>query len=150
MFLKIFNWKTILIATLATLAVLSSLQVLQAPDRVLNDVIVEEQGGLMVLQIKTNVPLRYENHYPEGPSNYVQIKVRPISLVGANTNETMGNESILPGFIEQVPVEKVAYEGSVPGGPFLSLHFKEPVSYQVKEDPDLSGIFLFITKKSKI
>lgn len=147
---KLLNWKTILLLTVAILAVLSSLQVLQAPDAILDDVIVQEEGGMYVLQVKTNVPVRYENHYPQGPSRFVQIKVRTVSLVGSDMNEYMGAESILPGFIEQVPVMDVAYEGGVPGGPFLSIRFKEPVRYQVKEDPDLNGVFLYIPKKSRL
>jgi len=146
---KLLNWKTILLTTVIILGVLSSLQVLQAPDTILDDVIVQEEGGMYVLQVKTNVPVRYENHYPQGPSEFVQIKVRAVSFVGANTNEYMGAESILPGFIEQVPVMDVAFEGNVPGGPYLSLRFKEPIRYQVKEDPDLNGVFLYIPKKSK-
>lgn len=150
MLAKLFNWKTILFGTLATLGVLSSLQVIQAPDSILDDVIVEEEGSMLVLQVKTNVPVRYENHFPEGPSDFIQIKVRAISLVGADQNEYMGSESILPGFIEQVPVIDVAYEGDVPGGPYLSLRFKERMRYQVKEDPDMNGILLYIPKKSRI
>lgn len=150
MIFKFLNWKTILVSTAIILGVLSSLQVLQAPSSILNDVVVEEEGSMLVLKVKTNVPIRYENHFPEGPSKFVQIKVRAVSLTGADKNEYMGNESILPGFIEQVPVMDVAYEGNVEGGPFLSLRFKEPVRYQVKEDPELNGVFLFVPKKSRI
>ena len=150
MLFKILNWKTILIGTLILLGVLSSLQVIQAPDRILDDVIVEEEGGMYVLQVKTNLPLRYENHYPQGPSEFVQIKVRAVSLFGVDQNEYIGAESILPGFIEQVPVMDVAYEGNVPGGPFLSLRFKEPLRYEIKEAPELNGVLLFIPKKSKV
>ena len=145
---KILNWKTILIATLATIFVLSSLQVLQAPDKILEDVLVSEEGGLIVMHVKTNLPMRYVDHLPEGPSDFIQIHVRPISLLGAEKNEYMGNETILPGFIEQIPVLDVAYEGSVPNGPFISLRFKTPVNYQIKEDPNLEGILLYFPKKS--
>lgn len=150
MIFKFLNWKTILIGTAVILALLSSLQVLQAPTNILNDVVVEEEGSMLILKIKTNVPMRYENHFPEGPSKFVQIKVRAVSLTGTDKNEYMGNESILPGFIEQVPVVDVAYEGNVIGGPFLSLRFKEPIRYQIKEDPDLNGVFLYIPKKPRI
>jgi len=145
---KILNWKTILIATLATIFILSSLQVLQAPDKILEDVLVSEEGSLIAMQVKTNLPMRYVDHLPEGPSDFIQIRVRPISLLGSDKNEYMGNETILPGFIEQIPILDVAYEGSVPGGPFISLRFKTPVNFQIKEDPDLEGIMLYFPKKS--
>jgi len=147
---KIINWKTILLATIIVLVGLSSLQVLQPPERILEDVTVEEQGSMMVLSIKTNMPIRYENHFPDGPSKFVQIKVRAVSFSGGGGSDFIGNESILPGFIEQVPVVDVAYEGGVKGGPFISLRFKEPINYQIKEDPELDGIQIYVPKKPEI
>jgi len=146
---KIINWKTITLITFVLLGGLSSLQVLQTPERILDDVTVEEEGSMVILNVKTNIPLRYENHFPEGPSKFVQIKVRAISFSGGDGVDFMGNESILPGFIEQVPVLDVAYEGSVQGGPFVSLRFKEAVNYQIKEDPELNGIKIFIPKSAQ-
>jgi len=146
---KYLNWKTILITVLAAIFVMSTLNVLQAPDNILEDVIVSEEGSLIVLHVKTNLRLKYEDHLPsESPSEFIQIRVRPISLVGADKNEYMGNETILPGFVEQIPIMDVAYEGSVPGGPFISLRFKKPVNFQIKEDPNLEGIMLYFPKDS--
>jgi len=147
---KLINWKTILVATFILLVGLSSLQVLQTPERILDDVTVEEEGSMVILRVKTNLPLRYENHFPEGPSDFIQIKVRAISFSGGDGTDFMGNESILPGFVEQVPIIDVAYEGSVKGGPFISLRFKEPINFQIKEDPDLNGIQVFIPKNKRL
>ena len=146
---QLINWKTIALATFIVLVGLSSLQVLQTPERILDDVTVEEEGSMVILNVKTNIPLRYEDHFPESPSNFIQIKVRAISFSGGDGTDFMGNESILPGFVEQVPIMDVAYEGSVKGGPFISLRFKEPVSYQIKEDPDLNGVQIFIPKSTR-
>jgi len=143
------NWKTVLVITLAVIFIMSSLKVLQAPETIFDDVLVSEEGSLIVMHVKTNLPMRYVDHLPEGPSDFIQIHVRPISLLGADKNEYMGNEAILPGFIEQVPILDVAYEGSVPGGPFISLRFKQPVNFQIKEDPDLQGVLLYFPKNVK-
>ena len=141
---KLLNWKMILIFTAIVLGVLSSLEVLQTPNSVLNDVIVQDEGGMYIVKIKTNIPIRYENHFPQGPSDFVQIKVRAVSFAGAKINEYIGEESILPGFIEQVPIKDVAFEGKVNGGPFISLRFKQPI-----RDPHFMGIFLYIPKNSR-
>jgi len=146
---KILNWKTILISILLAIFIMSTLNVIRAPDKIIEDVLVSEEGSLIVMQIKTNLPLRLENTIPQdGPSDFIQIRVRPISFLGADKNEYMGNEAILPGFIEQVPIMDVAYEGSVPRGPFISLRFAEPVNFQVKEDPNLEGIMIYFPKKT--
>ena len=140
------NWKSITLLTIIVFIGLSSLQVLQTPESILDDVTVSEEGSMVILHIKTNIPLRYENHFPEGPSKFIQIKVRAISFSGGEGSDFIGDESILPGFVNQVPIIDVAYEGSVEGGPFISLRFKEPVSYQVKEEPELTGIQVLILK----
>jgi len=146
---KILNWKTILISTLLLIFILSTLNVLRAPDKIIEDVLVSEEGSLVVMQIKTNLPLGMDDVVPQnGPSDFIQVRVRPISFLGADKNEYMGNEAILPGFIEQVPIMDVAYEGSVPGGYFISMRFKTPVNFQVKEDPNLEGILVYFPKKS--
>lgn len=147
---KILNWKTILVSTILLFVLLYSLQVLETPEKLLDDVVVTQEGNLVVLQVKTNLAIKYENHYPKGPSNFIQIKVRPVSLVSVNRNEYMGTDSILPGFIEQIPVMDVAFEGNVPGGPFISLRFKEAVNYKIKETSDLYGVKLMIPQKTTI
>jgi len=135
-----FNWKSILYATLAVLGVLYLLDVFTAPDKVLEDVLVFDEGNRVVLQVKFAVGVRYENHFPTGRTDFVQIKLREVSFGGSKKNEYIGGESILPGFVEKVPILDVAYEPNVPGGPFLSLRFKEPVTVQVTEDAGLRAI----------
>jgi len=147
---NILNWKTIILTTMFVFVMLYSLQVLDTPDKLLDDVLVTQEGNLVVLQVKTNLPIKYENHYPKGPSDFIQVKVRSVSLTDVGRNEYMGNDSILPGFIEQIPIMDVAFEGDVPGGPYISLRFKEPVNYKIKETSDLYGIKFLIPQKTSI
>lgn len=145
--MKFFNWKTILAATALFLGSMWVLQLFQTPDSILQDVLVYEEGKHNVLQIKLNIPVRYENHFPTNKTDFVQIKLRAVSLSGVEKNEYVGSEAILPGFLEQVPVSDIAYEGDVPNGPFISVRFREPVVFQVKEDPALKGVMLLFAKK---
>jgi len=142
-----FNWKTVLITTALVLGGLYSLQVLQAPDRILQDVFVFEEGNRVVLQVKFNLPVRYENHFPEKRGDFLQIKIRPIALTGIDKNEFIDKDAILPGFIELVPISAIAYEGDVPGGPFLSLRFSEPVNFTVAEDSSMRSIIIHVPKR---
>ncbi len=135
------NWKTILYATLALLAILYLLDIFSLPNKVLEDVVVFDEGSQVVLQVKFAVGVRYESHFPtSGRTDFLQIKLREVSFGGTKKNEYIGGESILPGFAEKVPVSDIAYEPNVPGGPFLSLRFKEPVTVQVNEDSSLRAI----------
>ena len=142
------NWKSIIIGTIAVLAIFSGLQMLRSPDRILHDVLVEEEAGELVLQVKFNIPVRYEDHMPASRGNLVQIKVRPVSFSDTVKNEYLGSESILPGFMAKVPITDVAYEGDVPGGPLLTLRFSQPVTFQISEGSEFSSIILRLSKKS--
>ena len=142
------NWKSIIVGTVAILAIFSGLQMLRAPDKILHDILVEEDGGKLMLQVKFNIPIRYEDHMPASFGNLVQIKVRPVSFSDTVKNEYLGSESILPGFMAKVPITDVAYEGDVPGGPLLTLRFSQPVSFVISEDSDFSSIILHLSKKS--
>ncbi len=144
--IKASNWKLSLYIVAGILAVLYGLQIIQAPETVLDDVIVFEEGDKLVVQIKFNLPVRYENHFPEGFGDFLQIKVRIVSLMGGKTNEYLNRDAILPGFIERVPIVGIAYEGNVPGGPFLSLKFSDPIKFQVGEDLNTSSIVIHVPK----
>ena len=74
------------------LAILSSLQVLQSPESIIDDILVVDEGDFLTLRIKTSVPIHYESHYPKGPSNFVQIKVSVVSLTGTEKNELLGKK----------------------------------------------------------
>lgn len=126
--------------TLAVLGLLYLLDVFTLPEKVLDDVVVFDEGTQVVLQVKFAVGVRYESHFPTGRTDFLQIKLREVSFGGTKKNEYIGGESILPGFAEKVPVLDIAYEPNVPGGPFLSVRFKEPVSVQVSEDSSLRAI----------
>ena len=143
----IINWKTILVGTIAVLAILSGLQMLRAPDRILEDVLVSDEKDHLQLQIKFGMPVRYEDHFPAGNGSLVQVKVRPVSLTDTAKNEYLGSESILPGFMALVPVTDIAYEGNVPGGPFLTVRFREPVSFKISEGPSYSSIIFSVAKR---
>ncbi|MDH5230216.1 MAG: hypothetical protein OEY38_09160 [Gammaproteobacteria bacterium] len=141
---KLLNWKIVTGVAFLGLVLLYTFQIVEAPNRLLQDVLVYEEGQKNVLQVKFNLPVRYENHFPQGPSDFVQIKIRPVSLSGVQKNEYIGSDTILPGFLEKVPVSDIAYEGDVNGGPFLSLRFSKPVNYQIAEDSSMRSILLIL------
>lgn len=144
------KWILIILALLIGLYLL---EVTQAPDKILDDVVVFDEGNHYVLQVKFATAVRYENHFPQvigrdASSDFLQIKIRTVSLSGADKNEYMSSDSILPGFLEKVPVAELAYEGSVINGPFLSLRFSQPIAFKVAEDPGLHGINIIVPKST--
>ena len=144
-----FNIKTILfVAVMAVVLLLYSLEVLRTPDRAMEDLLVFEEGDRIVLQVKFGVPVRYESHYPPSEGDFVQVKLRTVSL-GTGDNEYIGRESMLRGFAEQIPVTDVAFEPKVPGGPLLSLRFSDSTRYEVAEDLSNKSILIRLPKTSR-
>lgn len=119
---------------------LLSIQFFRTPDRIIEDLLVFKEGNAVLIQVKFAVPVRYENHFPEGKSDLLQVKVRAIGA--GETREYVGREALLRGFAEQVPLTDVAFEADVPGGPFLTLRFSEAVPYQVSEDVAKKSILI--------
>ena len=129
------NWKvTIPVSILVLLVLMYGLQLVTAPDEVIDDILVFEEGDAVVIQTKFAIPVRYENHFPEGQGKVLQVKVRTVSLTGGDQNQYIGRGALLRGFAERVPLMDVAYEGGVPGGPFVTFRFKRAVHYTIAED----------------
>ena len=141
------NWKTIIVASLLVFSGLYVIQMLQAPDRILQDVFVYDEGNRSVLQVKFSVPVRYESHVPEKRGRVLNIKLRVVAFSGADRNDYIDESTIVPGFMEKVPVTDIAYEGDVPGGPLLSIRFSEPVSFKIAEDSSLRSLLISIPKR---
>lgn len=129
------SWKiTLPLSVGAIIAVALGLQFATAPDEIIDDILVFEQGDSVVIQTRFAVPVRYENHFPEGEGEVLQVKVRTVTLTGGDKNQYIGRGALLRGFAEQVPLTDVAYEGGVPGGPFVTYRFSRPVHYGITED----------------
>ena len=141
------NWKTIIIAAIIVFSGLYLFQLAQTPDRILQDVYVYDEGDRSILQVKFNVPIRYESHLPEKQGRVINIKLRVVTLSGADRNDYIDKNSIVPGFMEKVPVTDIAYEGDVPGGPLLSIRFSEPVQFTIAEDSTLRSLLISIPKR---
>ncbi len=142
--IKIINWKIVLLCIGGLLAVLYASQILQMPDTVLDGVTVFEQGDRRIVQVKFNVPVKHEDYFPSDYGEFLQIKVRLVSLISIDKNEYLTKDDILPGHLEMVPISDVAYESNVPGGPFLTLRFDEPVKFQLMEDRSMQSIIISI------
>lgn len=137
---------------MTTIAVFSGLyviQMVQAPDRILQDVFVYDEGNRSILQVKFNVPVRYESHIPESRGRVLNIKLRVVAFSGTERNDYIDESTIVPGFMEKVPVTDIAYEGDVPGGPMLSVRFSEPVQFSIAEDSSLRSLLISIPRRKR-
>ena len=123
-----------------------SYPVIFGPSQVIESVDIFTEDETIVLQVDFSVPVRYENHFPESMGEILQIKCRLVSLGGANEKEIVSPTTLRPELVDQISLVNVTYEGGVPGGPFLTILFSEPVKYQVREDTQLKSLFVVFPK----
>ena len=50
------------------------------PSRVLEDVTAFSENNAVVVQVNFSVPVRYEDHFPQRSGEFLQIKLRLVSL----------------------------------------------------------------------
>ena len=117
-------------------------------DRMLYDVEVSETDQYDVLFIKFNLPMRYTSHFPEGKTDFVQVRLQGLAHAALDKHEHLTRAALDPKHLRHIPLSDVVYEGNVPGGPFLSLRFSVPVVFEIQEDRHLKGIRLLLPKSS--
>ncbi len=126
-----------------------------AQDSVLLDVQSQKQGDAILYSVDFGVSLYYVRHLPYAGGNVLQIQLRAAQAIdpsaanaAANTTAALiaRRESLAPATRVDEPIAFLTYEGNVPGGPYLTLRFKWPVSYTVQEGPGAKSILVRVER----
>lgn len=132
----------------ALLLILASLELspVLASEVVLQDIKLQRQGNLVLVDIDFGVALLYQKHFPQKFGEILQIQLnlseqhdRPIHKEVRQAND-MQAPADLAGFLIYV-----TYEEGVPGGPYLTLRFSRPVSFEVRAGSSLENITIAVT-----
>lgn len=120
--------------------------VLFGPSNVVKEVDIFTEDENVVLQIDFDVPIRYEDHFPEKMGEILQVKFRLVSLSNVTRKEVISPETLRPELVDLISLVNITFEGGVPGGPLLTLLFSKPVTYEVREDVQLKSLFVVFSK----
>ena len=120
--------------------------VLFGPSNVVEGVDIFTEDENVILQIDFDVPIRYEDHFPETSGEILQVKFRLVSLSEVTRKEVISPETLRPELVELISLVNITFEGGVPGGPLLTLLFSKPVTYEVREDAQLKSVFIVFSK----
>ncbi len=115
-----------------------------ATDQVIKDVVMFTDNGKAVVQVHFSGPIRYENHFPDGNSNFLQVKFHLVSLQRHAHREVVPQDLIKTEVVQRTSLMNISYEGDVPGGPFLTFLFTRPVDFSVKPSESLDSIIVEI------
>ena len=94
------------------------------------------------LDIDFHTPVRYAGHFPETHGDLFQIQLRPITIESYPENYSMMNTFLTRNLPDDANLLDIRYEGDVPGGPLIVLHFKKPVEFKIKEADGLRGLHI--------
>jgi hypothetical protein len=114
----------------------------EKPETLVADVVLTKDKEAKNLQVDFASPVRHIGHFPEKQGDLLQIKLRAISFHEFNESYSLINTFLQSHEAKENQIADIRYEGNVPGGPFLTIKFSQPVSYQVNEGEGLKAMLI--------
>ncbi len=159
-FFIVFGWLSLLLPADAA-STAKPAKASGAQEAVLQGIQITEKETAIELQVDFAHPLQYLRHFPPNSGEILQIQLQATaeppkddkadgadnaSAINPSPPATAKRESMLPPVNDVVPLVNVAYEGDVPGGPFLTLRFRYAVEYTVSGGPGGKSVVISVKK----
>jgi len=112
------------------------------PSRVIEDVTAFSENDAIVVQVNFAVPVRYENHFPERSGEFLQVKLRLVSLGKTQWKESLGLSKVRPELAKQVGLVDVGFEGDVEGGPLVTFLFTRAAEFELRQDTGMNTLMV--------
>ncbi len=113
-------------------------------DKVLDEVSIERSDGDVFVEVLFSFPLRYRSHFPADKSDELRIRMMPVRVPSSDLDAVRRRESVIPQYADAAAVDEVIYEGDIEGGPYLTVRFTRPVSYQVIPGADYRSMRVIV------
>ena len=113
-------------------------------DRILGDLLFDEQVEKTVVKIELNFPVRYIRHFPETEGEDLRIQMKPIAVGQAEREALFKRESMTAGQSNAADISEVVYEGDNIGGLLLTVYFTKARRFSVKQGNDYRSIQLVV------
>jgi len=117
----------------------------RASQVVLSDIKIEARGEDTHVVFDLGIPLHYVKHFPTNRGEILQIQLLLEEEKGREIHKEIrqGSDLTPPPGMEPLLVY-VTYEEGVPGGPYLTLRFARPVSFEVEAGESLTTLSVLI------
>ena len=138
--------KKLLFGVFGLIALMAGATGVLLPDSAIEDVFISNDAENFVYSITLSLPFEYVDHVPVEKTEVIQVSLRSNTWFGFENNEYLGSETIAPDILQSQMLTDIAYEGSVVGGPFLTIRFKEPVDYHLSVDESSNKIVIVVSK----
>ena len=123
----------------------ASSQFVSASQIVLSDIKITPRGEDTHVLFDLGIPLHYVKHFPANRGEILQIQMLMDQDIGREIHKEVrqGEELAPPAGMDALLVY-VTYEEGVPGGPYLTLRFSRPVSFNVEAGESLTTLSILI------
>ena len=120
-------------------------QAVVASQIVLSDIKITPRGNDTHVLFDLGIPLHYVKHFPANQGEILQIQMLMENETGREIHKEVrqGEELAPPPGMDALLVY-VTYEEGVPGGPYLTLRFSRPVSFNVEAGESLTTLSVLI------
>jgi len=114
--------------------------------RILTDVTfnVGEQG--FTVDVAFSFPVRYLRQFPPEQGETLQIRLGPLAVSDVDAGYLHGRESARIPRDLALPLLDLSYEGDLPGGPYLTLRFTEPMRFTVQQGVDFRSLTITVER----
>lgn len=136
--------KILTVALVGLLLFSSGLQAQPTRDRILDDVQITEDTGCAVIQVGFNFPVRYVKHFPYEFGDELRIQLEAIVISPVDEEALFTRESVKPPSHNFAKLVEIVYEGDIVGGPFLTLLFRYPVAFKVKQGANFRSMIIAV------
>ena len=134
--------KSLIAIVVAALGFYYAWPLITGPSIVIDEVTAFSENDAVVMQVNFAVPVRYENHFPESSGEFLQVKVRLVSLGKTQWKESLGLSKVRPELAKQVGLVNVAFEGDVEGGPLVTFLFTRAVEFELRQDTGMNTLMV--------
>jgi hypothetical protein len=131
---------------LLALSLLAAGQVMAQParGRIISDVTVTDKVDRIELGVEFTFPVRYMGHFPEDYGDTIEIQLKAVVVSEVDAGLLPRSESIRLPEAGSVPLLDISYEGDLPGGPYLTVRFHDPVAFTVKQGTDFRSLMITV------
>lgn len=117
-------------------------------DRILNEVVVSPVEETVRIEVFFTDVFRYVTHFPHETGDQLRIRIEPVAISISDRSAVFQREAVRPPNRDDAKLIEVLYEGDIPGGPYLTLLFASPVTYEVVPGGDFRSITVVVLPPS--
>ncbi|MGD8558865.1 MAG: hypothetical protein PVH04_04340 [Gammaproteobacteria bacterium] len=136
----------VLLCGIALLLFMGGVCRVNASQQVLKDIKIERRDeNTTHYSFDFGIPLNYVKHFPAKTGEILQIQMLMDEDQGREIHKEVrqGKELAAPDGFDQLLIY-VTYEEGVPGGPYLTLRFARPVSFDVQAGDSLTSLSIVV------